>query len=102
MSPWSSKGTVQTSSPSSVDTVIFSLTQTGYTMGQRREVNSLALPSLVQCTQSQSNTEHRVTISGVGNVQALDGYIIQCVYSVQDDVIKSNAVEYSFVPSGQS
>ena len=30
----------------------------------------------------QSNTEHRVTISGVGNVQALDGYIIQCVYSI--------------------
>ena len=52
MSPWSSKeDTVQTSSPSSVDTVIFSLTQTGYTMGQWREVNSLALPSLVHCTQ---------------------------------------------------
>ena len=27
--------------------------QTGYTMGQRREVNPLALPSLVQCTQSR-------------------------------------------------
>ena len=26
----------------------------------------------------QSDTEHRVTISGLGNVQALDGYIIQC------------------------
>ncbi len=35
----------------------------------------------------QSNTEHRVTISGVGSVQALDEYIIQCVYSVLGDVI---------------
>ena len=53
MFPWSSKHTAQISSPSSVDTVIFSLTHTGYTMGHWREVNSLALPSLVQCTQSR-------------------------------------------------
>ena len=52
MSPWNSKEeTVQTSSPSSVDTVMFPLTPTGYTMGQQRVFNSLALPSLVQCTQ---------------------------------------------------
>ena len=50
----------------------------------------------------QSNTEHRVTISGVGNVQALDGYIIQCVYSIQSNLFKSNAVRYSFIPPGQS
>ncbi len=49
----------------------------------------------------QSNTEHRVTISGVGNVTALDGYIIQCVYSIQSNLIKSNAVKYSFIPPGQ-
>ena len=49
----------------------------------------------------QSNTEHRVTISGVGNVQTLDGYIIQCVYSALGNLIKSNAVKYSFIPSGQ-
>ena len=49
----------------------------------------------------QSNTEHRVTIIGVGNVTALDGYIIQCVYSILGDVIKSNAVKYSFIPPGQ-
>ena len=49
----------------------------------------------------QSNTEHRVTISGVGNVQTLDGYIIQCVYSVLGNLIKSNAVKYSSVPPGQ-
>ena len=50
----------------------------------------------------QSNTEHRVTISGVSSVQALDGYIIQCVYSIRGNLIKSNAVKYSFIPPGQS
>ena len=49
----------------------------------------------------QSNTEHKLTISGVGNVQALDGYIIQCVYSILGNLIKSNTVKYSFVPPGQ-
>ena len=47
----------------------------------------------------QSDTEHRVTISGVGNVQALDGYIIQCVYGIQGNLIKSNVVKYSFTVS---
>ena len=104
MSPWNSKEeTVQTSSPSSVDTVMFPLTQTGYTMGQWREVNSLALPSLAGAMYSfQNYTEHRVTISGVGSVQALDGYIIQCLYRIQGNLIKSNAVTYSFIPPGQS
>ena len=50
---------------------------------------------------SQSSTEHRVTISGVGNVTALDGYIIQCVYSIGGNLIKSNAVKYTFIPPGQ-
>ena len=51
----------------------------------------------------QSNAEHRVTISGLGNVQALDGYTIQCVYSIQGgNLVKSNAVKYSFIPPGQS
>ena len=41
MSPWSSKEeTVWTSSLSSVDTVMFPLTHTGYTIGQWRVVNS--------------------------------------------------------------
>ena len=53
MSPWRSKDTAWTSSPSSVDAVMFPLTQTGYTMEQWRMVNSLALPSLVQCTHSR-------------------------------------------------
>ena len=50
----------------------------------------------------QSTTEHRVTISGVGNVQALDGFFIQCAYSILGNLIKSNAVKYSFIPPGQS
>ena len=50
----------------------------------------------------QSTTEHRVTIIGVDNVQALDGHLIQCVYNVLGNLIKSNAVKYSFFPPGQS
>ena len=51
-SPWSYKGdTVQTISPSSVDTVIMEMTHCGYTMTRQwRVVMSLALPSLMQCT----------------------------------------------------
>ena len=41
VSLWSSKEeSVQTSSPSSVDTLMFLLTQFGYTMEQQRVVNS--------------------------------------------------------------
>ena len=51
LSPWSSKeGTVQTSSPSSVGTVTVIQPHCGYTMGQRRVVQPLVMPSLVQCT----------------------------------------------------
>ena len=60
LSPWSSKeGTVQTSSPSSVDTVTLVRPQCGYTMGQWRVVKSLPLPSLVQCTlfKLEQNTQ---------------------------------------------
>ena len=60
LSLWSSKeGTVQTSSPSSVDTVIMSIPHCGYTMGHWRMVKPLALPSLVQCTlfKLEQNTQ---------------------------------------------
>ena len=49
----------------------------------------------------ESTTEHRATISGVDNVQPLDGYLIQCVYRVLGNLTKSNAVKYSFIPPGQ-
>ena len=53
ISSWSSKrDTVQMSSPSFVDTVLFPLTQAELILGQWREVTPLALPFLVQCTQS--------------------------------------------------
>ena len=50
----------------------------------------------------QSRTEHRVTVAGVDDVTALDGYVFQCVYSIQGTPIKSNTVQYSFIPNGQS
>ena len=50
----------------------------------------------------QNSTEHRVTVTGVDDVTALDGYVFQCVYSIQGTPIKSNAVQYTFVPNGQS
>ena len=50
----------------------------------------------------RSSTEHRVTVMGVNDVTALDGYVFQCVYSIHGTLIKSNAVQYSFVPNGQS
>ena len=50
----------------------------------------------------QNRTEHRVTVTGVDDVTALDGYIFQCVYTILGTPIKSNAVKYSFIPNGQS
>ena len=39
----------------------------------------------------QNNTEHRVAVTGVDNVAALDGYVFQCVYSLGGTPIESNA-----------
>ena len=50
----------------------------------------------------QNSTEHRVTVTEVDDVAALDGYVFQCVYGIQGTLIKSNTVKYSFVPNGQS
>ena len=50
----------------------------------------------------QALTEHAATITGVDNVQALDGHVIQCVYTNLGNLVKSNAVKYSFIPPGQS
>ena len=49
----------------------------------------------------QALTEHTATITGVDSVRALDGYLIQCVYVILGNLIKSNAVQFSFIPSGQ-
>ena len=47
-------------------------------------------------------TEHRATITGVDTVRALDKCLIQCTYRILDNLTKSNAVQFSFIPSGQS
>ena len=47
-------------------------------------------------------TEHTATITGMDNVRALDGYLIQCAYTNLGILTKSNAVQFSFIPPGQS
>ena len=59
-----------------------------------------AFPGLVY--SFQNSTEHRVTVTGLDNVTALDGYVFQCVYSIQGTPINSKAIKYSFFPNGQS
>ena len=49
-----------------------------------------------------TRTEHTIPITGVANVQALDDYLIQCAYNALGNLVKSNAVKYSFFPPGQS
>ena len=46
-------------------------------------------------------TEHTITITGIDGVRALDGYLIQCAYDNLGNLIKSNAVKFSFIPPGQ-
>ena len=50
----------------------------------------------------QALTEHTATITGVDTVRALDGYLIQCAYTKLGNLVKSNAVKFSFIPPGQS
>ena len=64
------------------------------------QVLATAFPGAVYSVQNL--TEHTVTISGVDTVRALDGYLIQCAYTNLGNLIKSNAVKYSFIPPGQS
>ena len=49
-----------------------------------------------------TRTEHTATISGVDTVRALDGFSIQCAYEDLGNLIRSNAIKYSFFPTGQS
>ena len=64
------------------------------------QVLSTAFPGAVYTVQTL--TEHTATITGVDNVQALDGYLIQCMYTNLGILVKSNAVQFSFIPPGQS
>ena len=63
------------------------------------DVLGTALPGAMYTVQAL--TEHTTTITGVDNVRALDGYLIQCVYIVLGNLTKSNAVQFSFIPPGQ-
>ena len=47
-------------------------------------------------------TEHNATITGVDYVRALDGNVIHRAYDYLGNLIKSNAVKFSFIPPGQS
>ena len=62
------------------------------------ELLASAFPGLTMYS-FQNSTEHRATVTEAG---ILAGYIFQCVYSIRGTPIKSNAVQYSFVPNGQS
>ena len=64
------------------------------------EVLATAFSSAVYTVQVL--TEHIATITGVDNVRALDGYLIQCAYTNLGNLIKGNAVKFSFIPPGQS
>ena len=97
-STWSSKGTVQVSSTSSVDMMLFVLTQDRTV--EDGELFATAFPGLTMYS-FQNSTEHRVTVTGRENVTALDGYVFQCLYSIGGTPIESNAEQYSFVPNGQ-
>ena len=58
-----------------------------------------AFPGAVYTVQAL--TEHTTTITGVESAQALDGYLIQCAYTRLGNLIKSDAVQFSFIPPGQ-
>ena len=64
------------------------------------EAIGTAFPGAVYTVQTR--TEHTATITGIDNVQALNGLLIQCAYDDLGNLLKSNAVKYSFIPPGQS
>ena len=59
-----------------------------------------AFPGAVYTVQTL--TEHTATITGVDNVRVLDGHVIQCAYTNLGNLVKSNAVKFSFIPPGES
>ena len=62
-------------------------------------VLATAFPGAVYTVHA--TTEHTTTITGIDNVRALDGHVIQCAYEALGNLTKSNAVKYSFIPPGQ-
>ena len=64
------------------------------------DILGTAFPGTVYTVQNL--TEHTATITGVDNVRALDGCVIQCAYVIVGNLTESNAVKFSFIPPGQS
>ena len=64
------------------------------------DVLGVAFPGAVYTVLSRK--EHTTTITGVGPVRGLDGYVVQCAYDDLGTLTESNAVKYSFIPPGQS
>ena len=64
------------------------------------EVLGTAFPGAMYTVQAL--TEHTAYITGVDTVRALDGHLIQCAYTNLGNLVKSNAVKFSFIPPGQS
>ena len=62
------------------------------------EVLATAFPGAVYTVPTR--TERTTTITGVGSVRALDGYVFQCAYEALGNLVKSNAVTFSFIPPG--
>ena len=66
---------------------------------QSGQLLATAFPGAVYTVVAR--TEHTATITGIDNVRALDGNVIQCAYDDLGTLSKSNAVKYSFIPPGQ-
>ena len=63
------------------------------------EVLGTAFPGAMYTVLTRA--EHTTTITGVDNVRALDGLVIQCAYEDLGILTKSNPIKYSFIPPGQ-
>ena len=70
------------------------------TTAEGGDVLDTAFPGAMYTVQAL--TQHTATITGVDTVRALDGYLIQYEYTNLGNPIKSNAVQFSFIPPGQS
>ena len=64
------------------------------------EVLGTAFPGAMYTIPTR--TKHTTNITGMDNVRALDGYLIQCAYEDPENLIKSNVVTFSFIPPGPS
>ena len=62
------------------------------------QVLAFAFPRMMY--SFHNTTEHIVNVTAVDDVTALNGYVFQCVFGIGSTRIKSNAVQYTFIPNG--